>query len=71
MVKAVRSVGLSIGSVTFDGSKLEIVIKNEDSGDNATPYPTPLRISMFNAVPSPYLQKTQRTPHREARWRRS
>lgn len=42
MVKAVRSVGLSIGSVTFDGSKLEIVIKNEDSGEDASPTPSQL-----------------------------
>ena len=42
MVKAVRSVGLSIGSVTFDGSKLEIVIKNEDSWEDASPTPSQL-----------------------------
>ena len=35
MLKAARSLGLSIGNIRFDGDMLDIVIKNGDSGDVA------------------------------------
>lgn len=33
MLKAARTMGLSIGNIRFDGENLDIVIKSGDSGD--------------------------------------
>lgn len=33
MIRAVQSCGLSIGGVTFNGDRVDVVIDNGDSGD--------------------------------------